>query len=249
MRIGVLQTGRAPREARARRGDYGRMFVEFFHGPGQWDVLDVEHDQFPARVRDYDAYIITGSRYSAYDDVPFIKRLLELIREIDRARIRVLGICLGHQALAQALGGRVQSSTMGWELGVREVQFTTAAADYPGLATAPRPLRILQTHRDIVTALPPGAQHLARSTDTAIEMFALGEHLLGLQGHPELDAEVIRETVRKLGDSLTPRQAQEAEASLSLPPHHTFLRDWLLDFLTNGKVQPRPQSSARVAAP
>ncbi|MBI3991981.1 MAG: type 1 glutamine amidotransferase [Candidatus Lambdaproteobacteria bacterium] len=247
MRIAVLQTGRAPREARARRGDYGRMFVEFFHAPGQWDVLDVEHGEFPARVNDYDAYIVTGSKYSAYDDVPFIHRLLELIRELDRARVRTLGICFGHQALAQALGGWVQPNPLGWALGVRDLHFTPAAAAFPALDAVPRPLRILQTHMDMVTVLPPGAVHLAHSADTPVEMFALGGHLLGLQGHPELDAEVIRETLRKLGNVLTPSQVQAAQSSLALAPHDAFLHDWLLDFLTHGMAQRQPQPRPRTA--
>lgn len=239
MRIAVLQAGRSPRDARARMGNYGQMFVDFFDPPSEWSVIDVEHGEFPDDIRDFDGYVITGSKASVYNDEPWIHRLLDTIREIHAQRIKLLGSCFGHQAVAQALGGQVVSRSAGWELGIREVRLTSRGQRHPGLQGAPDPLRVLESHQDTVQTLPPGGVVLGYSGQTPVEIFSVGEHILCLQGHPEFDADVIRELVRRMGDLLTPEEARIALESLALAPHTDFLHHWLSDFLSGpvpGKV-------------
>lgn len=233
-RYAILKVGTAYRETRNARGDFDRMLVDLLTEPGQrWEAHDVEHGAFPSDPAVYDGFVITGGRYSAYDDLPWLKRLLTLIREIHGRGQALLGICLGHQALAQALGGEVKPNPRGWDVGVREVTLTPAGSLFSGLAAAPHPLRVLELHQDIVTRLPPGAVHLATSGHTPHEMFALGARTLGIQGHPEFDADVIRVALGKLreGGILTQEQVVRSEATLAQEPDQGFLRLWLRDFL------------------
>jgi GMP synthase (glutamine-hydrolysing) len=239
-KFAVLKAGTANRQARERLGDFSGMFVSLLSRPGQqWDVHDVEHGEFPPDLRAYDGFAITGSPASVYDDQPWIHRLLAVIREIQQRRIPLLGICFGHQAVAQALGGTVQPNPKGWEVGVRALALTGAGASLAGFSAAPHPLALLELHGDVVTRLPPGAVPLAGSDRTQFEMYAVGDRTLCLQGHPEFDADVVREAIDKLEarGRLTPDQAAAARATLATPVPGGFWRPWLQEFLVRGGLR------------
>lgn len=233
MRFAVLQAGRSAPRARERLGNYGEMFVRLFAEPGTaWEVVNVAGDEFPARADAYDGYVITGSKYSVNDDKPWIHRLFAFIREMHAADVRVVGCCFGAQAVAVALGGAVQPNPLGWELGVRELTPSPAGRAVPALQGAPWPLRILESHQDIVTRLPAQAVHLGASPRTPHELFSVGGNTLCLQGHPEFDAAVIEEVIALMQDDLRPEEVQLARESLAQAPHREYLRDSLLGFLT-----------------
>ncbi len=239
MRFAVLKAGTASRATRERLGDFDALFTELLALPGQqWDVHDVEHGAFPADISAYNGLVITGSVASAYDDEPWVRQLLDATRAAHAAGVPILGICFGLQIVALALGGAVGPNPEGWDLGVVDVQWGEAAAQQAALAAAPEPLRILQTHQDIATELPPGAVLLGSSRRTRHEIFTLGEHVLCLQGHPEMDAEMVRELLEKRSARglLDPERAREGLASLSAAPHREFLQRWLRAFLREGRL-------------
>lgn len=238
LRYAILKAGSAHRETRQSRGDFDRMTIEALAEPGQaWDVHDVEHGALPSDPETYDGFVITGGRYSAYDDLPWLTRLLALIREIHGRGQTLLGVCLGQQAIAQALGGEVRPNPLGWDIGIREVTLTSAGSHTPSLAAAPHPMRLLELHQDIVTRLPPGAVHLATSEHTPHEMFSVGPRTLGIQGHPEFDAATILVALAKLRDGgvLTEEQVARSKATLAKEPDRDFVRSWLRDFLRADK--------------
>ena len=240
MRIAVLKTGSAPRAIQDAHGDFDQLFARILAQPGQqWQVYDAEHGELPALEEGHAAYLVTGSPASVTESPPWILDLLELIRQAHNAERTLLGICFGHQALARALGGAVQRNPLGMDIGTTTLTWTAAADEIPALAQAPRPLRILETHEDIVTRLPPGAVHLAQSARTAHEIFALGEHTLGLQGHPELTPEIVRYLVEQRQETrrLPEEQARDARQSLAHAPHTAFLTGWLRAFLATGRLQ------------
>lgn len=240
MRYSVLKAGTAPRGTRERLGDYGELFIDLLAEPGQdWAVHDVEHGSFPEQPEAWAAFVVTGSPASTYDDTPWVRELERFLRGALARGTPVLGICFGAQMVAQALGGRVGPNPAGWELGVVDVTLTEAGRAFPGLSDAPQPLRLLQTHADIVTELPPGAVHLGQSPRTPYEIFHVGPRALCLQGHPEMDRETVRELVEKrmARGLLGPDVGEPALASLSAEPHRPFLQDWLRRFLREGRLQ------------
>lgn len=239
MRFLVLKAGRASRQTRDRIGDYDRQFIDLLAQPGQqWETHDVAGGAFPASLADCGGVVITGSPASAYDDDPWISRLLALIREAHGRGVPLLGICFGAQCVARALGGQAAPNPQGWDLGLVELALTDAGRRWPPLAGAPQPLRILQSHQDIVSEPPPGAVVLAASPRTPVEVFTVGERVLCLQGHPEMDRAEVRELLEKRRDRglLDAGRAAEGLASLREAPHRAFLQGWLQTFLRDGRL-------------
>jgi GMP synthase-like glutamine amidotransferase len=239
MRYLILKAAHLSRRTRERVGDLERLFEALLAEPGQtWVTHDIEHGEFPATLEGCAGLVITGSPAAAYDRESWVLRLLELLREAHGRGIPLLGVCFGAQAVAQALGGEVQRNPLGWDLGVVELELSEAGTRWPPLAGAPRPLRILETHADIVTRLPPGATVLARSARTPVEIYTLGDRVLCLQGHPELDNAIVRELIEKRLERglLEPQRAAEGLASLEREPHRDFLQAWLRAFLREGRL-------------
>jgi GMP synthase (glutamine-hydrolysing) len=239
MRFSILKAGTATPAGRERVGDVDQMFIDLLAFPeSQWDVHDVEHGMFPETVAAYDGFVITGGKASAYDRDDWVLRLLDTVREAHARQVPLLGICLGHQVIAKALGGEVGINPKGWEIGLTEVRPTPDGHRHPALAAAPNPLWILETHQDVVTRLPPGAVHLAASGKTEFEMYHLGPSVLCLQGHPEMDNEEVREIIRRREKHLAPEVVRQGMASLAGTPHRDFLQNLCRSFLRNGHVQP-----------
>lgn len=243
MRFSVLKAGRSTRAARARIGDMDRMFMDLLSRPGdRWESHDVEHDVFPENVTDFDGFVITGGRASAYDKDGWVEKLLETVQEAHVHHVPLLGICLGHQVVAKALGGEVGVNPLGWDIGLTQMTLTPEGARLDGLNQAPRPLSVLQTHQDIVTGLPPEAVHLAFSPKTRYEMFHLGPTVFCMQGHPEMDNEEVREIISLRREDLPPAVVNSGLESLAEEPHRQFLRSFLQDFLHDGGLAEADQA-------
>jgi GMP synthase (glutamine-hydrolysing) len=149
------------------------------------DVFKLSEGVFPPAVstRDwrYDGVVVSGSQTSVYDDHDWIHEATEWVRRAHAADVPMLGICWGHQFLAQALGGRVVD--MGeYELGYREVD---RVGEDPLFEDVPERFTSFETHSDRVAELPPGAKALARN-DVGLQAFRVGS-AWGVQFHPEYD--------------------------------------------------------------
>ena len=123
-------------------------------------------------------------------------RVKAAVRRYIDAGVPTLGVCFGHQLLADVLGGRVQRNPNGWELGLTEVRLTGPGQRDPLLRDLPDPLQVLQTHQDAVTELPPGAVRLAGNAHTPNQAFAFGDHVRAVQFHPEMDPSLVTRLLR-----------------------------------------------------
>jgi GMP synthase (glutamine-hydrolysing) len=158
------------------------------------DAFKLSEGRFPPSVSasdwTYDGVIVSGSQTSVYDDHDWIHEATEWARRAHVEDVPMLGLCWGHQFLAQALGGRVVD-TRGYELGYRQV---TRVGEDPLFADVPRTFTAFETHADRVAELPPGAVTLARN-DHGLQAFRVGT-AYGVQFHPEYDRETAEWVTR-----------------------------------------------------
>ncbi|MFC7156475.1 type 1 glutamine amidotransferase [Halomarina halobia] len=140
----------------------------------------------PVGVEGFDGVVVTGSGASTYWDAPWIDEVRGWLREAHERGLPILGVCFGHQLLASALGGTVES--MGnFEIGYREVRRVGEATLLAGLDER---FTAFTTHGDTVTALPEGAEVTAEN-DYGLHGFRVGD-AFGVQFHPEYDRETAR---------------------------------------------------------
>jgi len=191
MRILILVTGQTIPDIAARRGDYPAWIREKTGDawPGEWATVDVRTRAALPGPRDADAFVLTGSSSSVTERAPWMLRTEALVRDIAAAGRPVLGICFGHQLVAQALGGEVKRNPLGREMGAMRVN---RVADDPLFAGLPRAFDIHGTHVDAVVRLPPGGEELATTPKDPIAALRVGKHVRGVQFHPEFDADVMR---------------------------------------------------------
>lgn len=136
---------------------------------------------------DFDAIVVTGSRASVYWDEPWIDPLIEYLESAADRGLPILGVCYGHQALAEALGGRVAGMD-DFEIGYRTVDRVREDELFDGIDES---FTVFTTHGDTVTRLPPGASLLAQN-EYGVHAFRKG-HCWGVQFHPEYDRTTARE--------------------------------------------------------
>lgn len=156
--------------------------------------LEVVHAEAKAlpKVANYAGIVISGSPASAYEDLPWIRRLEGVVRECVERNIPLLGVCFGHQVVAQALGGTVERNPRGWEIGDPDIELTEAGQADPLFDGVPARFSAIQSHQDIVTELPEGAVQLSRSALCEQQGFALGNNVRTVQFHPEMGPEHLK---------------------------------------------------------
>ena len=145
-------------------------------------VYDVEHGEYPEDPDDVDAYLMTGSKSSVYEDKAWIHTLSDFVRELHERRKKLVGICFGHQMVAHALGGRTEKSTKGWGVGAHDALFHRLPAWHDGEDPE---FVLLVSHQDQVVHPAPDTEVLAGSEFCENAVCQIGEHILTLQGHPE----------------------------------------------------------------
>jgi GMP synthase-like glutamine amidotransferase len=148
--------------------------------------------EFPASVHDAEGWLITGSRHGAYEDHPFIKPLEQFVRDAHAAGVPVVGICFGHQIMAQAMGGTVERFAGGWTVGATDYDFGGER------------LTLNAWHRDQVTKAPEGAQVLATAEGCSIAALGYGDRMFSVQPHPEFRPDFIDGLMRTRGPGLVP---------------------------------------------
>jgi len=167
--------------------------VEVFHSPSE---------EFPDDFR-YDGFVVTGSSASVYWDEPWIGQLKTWVGEAVEAGLPALGVCYGHQLLADVLGGRVED--MGeYEIGYRTVEHDGESRLLDGISES---MTVFTTHSDRVAEAPPGSTVFARN-EYGIHGFRK-DHVLGIQFHPEYDMETAEMVTTGKDDQLSDDRIQQ----------------------------------------
>ena len=233
MKLTIIETGLVPEAIRADFDDYPTMFRQLISPAdpdmefGTVSVIRGEALPDPATL---DAILITGSPAGVYDSDPWIAPLMDFIRRAADARVPQVGICFGHQIMAEALGGKVVKSEKGWGIG-RHTYEMCACPDWMG-GDCPARISIPVSHQDQVVALPPGASVIAASEFTPFAGIDYGAlPAMSFQCHPEFDAaySAALYEIRK-GRPLSEPAVAAAIQSLDAPLDNQTLGRWIAGF-------------------
>jgi len=220
--IGILQCGRAPEELIERHGDYDTMFQRLLGFDGfaftPYAVLD---GVFPAHVHAADGWLITGSRFAVYEDHPWIAPLEDFLREAYALGVPIVGVCFGHQILAQALGGTVEKYAGGWSVG--QIAYALMHGD---------PLRLAAFHQDQVTRPPSGATVTGSAVRCRYAFLRYGERAMSMQPHPEFSDAYLRDLMAARADILPDAVLRMAAASTPRLGDTSRIAETIRDFFT-----------------
>ena len=210
--------------------DYDAMYTAFLRR-GNPDVAvrvyDVVGGELPASPSECDGWIITGARYDAYVDEPWIADLRAFIVELNEHRARTVGICFGHQAVAHALGGEAGPAGE-WKAGPQDLSVKSTPWFDGG------EIRLHAMHQDVARELPPEAADIGVGTTADHPMFIVGDNILCIQDHPEYDERYISALIEarreRMGDAVADAAlARVANESTDGPDVAQWVTNFLLD--------------------
>jgi len=224
MKLAILEAGAPPPALEERFGRYPAMFEKLLGLEAR--SYDVQAGALPPDVGRHDAYLVTGSAAGVYDDLPWIPKLITFLRAA-KGRARLVGICFGHQVMAEAFGGRVEKSAKGWGAGLHAYPIVARPAwlDGPPLVSAPA------SHQDQVVSQPPGTEIVASSLFTPYAALAWTDFsAISFQFHPEFSPDFAKALIAERYDRVPDPDA--AIASLDGPNDNSRVGEWIRRFLT-----------------
>lgn len=220
MKIGILQTGYIPDDLTEKHEQYPEMFKTLLDGHGfEWETYDILKNKFPENAKACDGWLITGSRHGAYEDHAWIPPLEEFIRSVYAQNVPIVGICFGHQIMAQALGGKVENFGGIWGVGRTEYE------------TDEGTISIMAMHQDQVVKKPEEAEVIASTDFCKFAGLAYKNRAMSIQPHPEFSTEFTRDLIElRKGQAISTDQAEAALSDIEGHLDTQKLSDQIADF-------------------
>lgn len=232
-RIGLLMVGHVDPKSVDIAGDYPVLFADLLAGHDVELVrYDVDQGRLPDSVYECDGWMCGPSRSSAYDDLPWRADAEALLCEIVNVEVPYVGICFGHQLLAQALGARVERAEDGWQVGAHAYELVERT---PWMDPPAERVTLIASHQDQVVELPEGAALLAQEADgdCPIAGFTLGERAWTLQPHPEFIAPLADHLLAGRIELIGADRVAAARASLTQPLDRARIAGWIARFFAD----------------
>ena len=227
----ILQAGPINKDLILDYPSYDQMFSLLLKDKiKHWkvNVFNIYEDIFPQDLAYYNGFIITGSAYGVYENHTWIKKLFDIINKIVNFKIPLLGICFGHQAIAQALGGHVTKSSKGWGIGIKEI----TTKKYSSLLGNFNKLNLIFFHQDQVVKLPKEAELLASNSFCNIASFSIDNLVLTLQAHPEFNQDFSLKLLKARKSNVEPITYVEAVNEFKTLKHDgELITPNIIDFL------------------
>ncbi len=238
LHVGILRTDTVMDRFQAAHGDYPAMFEAVLGEPENLPAAaagaSLRFSSYLVPAGEYptpdtcDAYVITGSRNSVYDDLPWIPELVAFLRSALEEGRKLVGICFGHQLIAHYFGGETRPADSGWCVGVRH---TEVLSQEPWMIPSTLSFGLLSSHKDQAIRLPEGARRFASSEACPNAGFVLGDKVLTFQGHPEFTTSYARDLLDMRRELLGPAVYQRGIASLDDAPDNRLVARWILNFI------------------
>ena len=238
--ICILQTDIISQSMAQRFGQYPAMIHTLLANSlatKPYNNLEFDHQsysvikgEFPNDKDVFDAYFITGSRPSAYESLAWISELEAHIRRLHHQQQTIIGLCFGHQIIAQALGGTVAKHDRGGNIGLQATKLNGQAKQEEDR------LHLIYSHQDQIVEPSPEAAILGSSTNCKYAIANIGHHILSFQGHPEFNVEFAEAIYRSREAQYQPAQYQHAIRSLSNQHDSQTASRWIIDFILANKA-------------
>jgi GMP synthase-like glutamine amidotransferase len=223
MSLAILETGKPPLPLLERFGRYPAMFERLLDREAA--SYDVEAGELPARPDAHTAYLVTGSPAGVYDELPWIAPLLDFLRSA-KGKAKLVGVCFGHQAMAQAFGGHVEKSHRGWGVGLCDYRIVERLPFMDGEDTLAVPI----SHQDQIVRQPPHSRVLAGNAFSPFGMLAYEDQpALSCQFHPEFSPDFAAALIDLRRERLN--DPDKAIGSLSAPNDNERVGRWIGAFL------------------
>lgn len=190
----------------------------------------VAQGDFPVNVEECSLWIVTGSACSCYEEIPWINKLIQFIQEIDRLKVKTIGICFGHQLIAHALGGKVEKSDKGWGIGIRTFEILEYE-NYMSPMLEGNKCSLLFSHQDHVVILPTRAKRIATDLFCENQIYSIEKHIFCLQGHPEFSRDFARERYLARKEIIGEGLVESAIETLSNSSNENEIAQWFYRFL------------------
>lgn len=231
MHLGILETGAPPADLNLRFGSYGDMFRLMLGPDYRYTYYDVRGGSLPESLASHDAYLITGSASGVYDGHAWIEPLKTFIQQAS-GHTPMVGICFGHQIMAEAYGGRVTKSDRGWGAGLHSYEIKRRAGWMNGEGSPT--LSIPVSHQDQIIDLPQDATVLASSAFTPYAVLEYPQRrAISFQGHPEFSPEYATALIDlRRGTRYQQDFADAAVTSLKQPNDAQRVASWVRNFLS-----------------
>jgi GMP synthase (glutamine-hydrolysing) len=204
----ILKMGDTFAETAARFGDF-EDWTLWASGLSSDEalVVDPRSEEFPP-LDGVQGIIITGSHDMVTHREPYVERTAEWLHEAAKAGIGVLGVCFGHQLIAQAFGGVVGDHPEGPEIGTVSISLTDEGREDRLLGALPETFLADVTHTQSVLKMPPDALLLAQNCYEPCEAFRVGQNIWGVQFHPEHTPDIIKDYILEQTDVLKDEPAR-----------------------------------------
>lgn len=233
MKLTLLQTGDVPAPLRQTFGPYAKMFETMFDQTGRafsYDVIKVSEGEPLPKPGEVEAVVLPGSAAGVYEDHAWLAPLREFIRQSYAARIPMLGICFGHQIMADALGGAVRKSDKGWGLGRHRYE-TRHRPSF--MQTAPASFAVACSHQDQVIEPPQEGEVILSSDFTPNAGLAYRNGAaLSFQAHPEFEDDYALALAELRRGSAPDRVVDKAVSSLTTPSDSRAMASYIAAFFS-----------------
>lgn len=232
MKVTIIETGRAPGRLSEDFPRYPRMFEALLSAADaglRFETVSLVEGEALPDAAACEGVLITGSPAGVYDATPWMEPLRRFVRAAFAVETPMVGVCFGHQIIADAMGGDVRKSEKGWGVGRHTYQLLQHR---PWMAGAAASVSLAVSHQDQVITPPEGAVTLARSAHTEHAMLAYAQApVMSLQGHPEFEDDFVAALYAARRGRLSDAQVDGAIASLGRAHDNARVGQWMASFL------------------